>query len=345
LEGAWHLEILRMVAAVLPSGGGVAVHYVTDLAAFLSAASRPHIFGVIGYGEADFSPLPPACPHIAAPIEPAGGEAAFEIWTSATPVSYVGAGGVTGAVSGEMAFGAVPIAADGMASLEEETENAYLRIFEFLEQTGFSKPVRFWNYLTEITANELGQERYRRFNSGRQRAFRAKLGQDAPPVASCLGGMRGRSILYVLAARTAARPIENPRQVSAYAYPRRYGPTSPSFSRAAMHGPTGADRFFISGTASIVGHETLHAGNFSAQLAETVTNLRTLIDLAGEDDARQGWAVKAYLRDPANVDAVDAALMALFGTRSQRLCLRADICRTDLLLEIEACRLQGAKQR
>lgn len=322
--------------------GACDVHYVNDLAGFVSPACSPHILGIVSYDATDLGHLPLACPRITVPLRPAGaGGPIFEVWTSAAPVTCIRTGPVVGAFSNELAFGVLTIQEAGNAPLERAAEDAYLRIFDFLDQTGFHEPVRFWNYLTAITTDERGLERYRRFNTGRQHAFLARLRQNVPPVASCVGGERGASVIYFLAARTAAAAIENPRQISAYAYPPLYGPTSPSFSRASLHGPVGARHFFISGTASIVGHETRHAGDLNAQLAETMANLQTLIGLAGYSGQQQGWAVKAYLRDPSCQDAVDAALVSLFGAQSQRLHLHADICRTDLLVEIEACHLQG----
>ncbi len=171
-------------------------------------------------------------------------------------------------------------------------------------------------------------ERYRRFNIGRQRAFQALLRQDVPPVSSCLGCKGARSVIYALAAKEPALAVENPRQVSAYAYPACYGPVSPSFSRASRHTLNDLDTIFISGTASIVGHETHHVADFDAQLAETLKNLGLMMELTGQGAEGKGqWAVKTYLRDPGKIDKLDAALIAFLPEGSQRLHLLADICR------------------
>ncbi|MBB5373941.1 chorismate transformation enzyme, FkbO/Hyg5 family [Acidocella aromatica] len=262
----------------------------------------------------------------------------FEVWTSDTPVTYLQVGPVSGAYSGDISFGALVLEEDAITPLEDATERSYRYVFDFLDRTGFKEPIRFWNYLTAITGDEQGVERYRRFNTGRHRAFMARLNQPVPPAASCLGGENGVSVIYFLAAREAARAIENPRQISAYEYPPIYGPTSPSFSRASAHGPN----LFISGTASIVGHETRHHGDVQAQLAETMENLRVLAEAAGHLGQPGKWAVKTYLRDPAYWEGVERAVRKLFGASAEILHLRADICRTDLLLEIEACHLPEA---
>ncbi len=310
------------------------LHYEFNLDRLVAAEGQ--ILGAVGYHAQRPQGLPPTCPFITVPLSPVSPDAgALEVWSTDAPVTYLQHGQVSGAYSEDIAFGALVLEEDASAPLEDATERAYRHVFDFLDRTGFKEPIRFWNYLTAITAAERGEERYRRFNTGRHRTFMARLNQPVPPAASCLGGGDGASVIYFLAAREAARAIENPRQISAYAYPPLYGPTSPSFSRASVHG----QNLFISGTASIVGHETRHYGDMPAQLAETMENLRVLAEAAGHLGQPGNWAVKTYLRDPAYREDVELAVRKLFGAHSQILHLRADICRTDLLLEIEACRL------
>ncbi len=105
------------------------------------------------------------------------------------------------------------------------------------------------------------------------------------PAATCIGRRDGDPMVqvYWLAGRAPGLPLENPRQVSAYRYPREYGPTPPSFSRAML----ASDRLvMISGTASIVGHASRHRGNVRAQLDETFTNLANVLQRAAGRRAR-----------------------------------------------------------
>lgn len=317
------------------SRASFAVHYADGLAARQILAQPGNILAVIGYGAAqppDF--LPPFCPFAAAPLVPVTDGAMFEIWTSKSPVRAFALGRVNGSVSDALAFGAVEVDEAAHHALEPAVEQAYLKIFDFLDAAGMPAPLRFWNYLTDITGDENGLERYRRFNIGRQAAFTARLRQALPPAASGVGGHHGASMIYFLAGREAPRAIENPRQVSAYDYPAIYGPRSPSFSRASATGQS----LFISGTASITGHETRHVGDLPGQVAETVANLRALIGGAGPTPATAEWASKIYLHDPAYREAVESAIDTLFGAGSPRLYLHGDLCRTDLLVEIEAFR-------
>jgi chorismate lyase/3-hydroxybenzoate synthase len=303
------------------------LHYAGEVAA------PGNVLGVIGFGAARPAHLPAGCPFIVAPLVPVAGEPAYEIWTADSPVRHHQIGPVQGACGAELAFGCVRLEEAG--ALEDAVAQAYLAIFDFLAQTGFPEPIRFWNYLTAILGDDQGMERYRRFNIGRHRAFMARLQQAVPPAASGVGGLAGDSVIYFLAARDPARAIENPRQVSAYEYPLQYGPRSPSFSRAGLYG----EALFISGTASIVGHETRHCGNLHAQLAETLENLRAVTGSAGMAAALEdssGWALKVYLRDPQFRAQIEPELTAMFGAACQLLYLHGEVCRPDLLIEIEA---------
>lgn len=236
---------------------------------------------------------------------------------------------------------------DHPEALPALVRDAYLDLFGALHETGFRHPLRLWNYLARINAEQAGLERYRHFNLGRQQAF-VQAGHAAfegAPAACALGTPAGPLCIRVLAARHPALPLENPRQVSAYHYPRDYGPRSPSFSRAALvGGDAGQVQLLVSGTASIVGHATVHAGDLRAQVLETLANLSALIDAAGTR-CSAGFSLHdlhctAYVRHAADAPRVRAVLAQALGAHSpalQRLAiLQADICRADLLVEIEA---------
>src|ERR1700723_4073222 len=62
-----------------------------------------HILGVVGYSAGRPSALPPTYPFVAAPLLPAYGGPAFEIWTAASPTQPCQIGPIFGACSGELA--------------------------------------------------------------------------------------------------------------------------------------------------------------------------------------------------------------------------------------------------
>jgi enamine deaminase RidA (YjgF/YER057c/UK114 family) len=135
--------------------------------------------------------------------------------------------------------------------------------------------------------------------------------------------------------------IENPRQTSAYHYPPKFGRHSPIFSRACVWGESGSGKLFVSGTASIVGHETIHSGDVIAQTRETMINISALLDEANRvvGAARyslQGLKLKVYVRRPSDLAAIEATLAELLRPAAGIVYLQADVCREDLLVEIEA---------
>ena len=145
----------------------------------------------------------------------------------------------------------------------------------------------------------------------------------------------------VLAGRVAPLAFENPRQISAYRYPPEYGARTPSFSRAALAAIGGARQaLFISGTASIVGEQSLHPGDVTRQTEETLRNLQAVLDAAMTQCSAHftlaDLQCTVYLRHPADAERVLALLaQAMPGALPPR-CVQADICRSELLVEIEA---------
>jgi len=235
------------------------------------------------------------------------------------------------------------LAEGGAQALLRSAELAYEEIFAVLDATQHQHLIRIWNYVPEINASAGSEERYRLFNSARQSAFRksGRAIQGSVPAACALGSPAGSPIsVYFLAARRSPRTIENPRQTSAYHYPPKFGKHSPTFSRACIFGGPLHANLFISGTASIVGHETIHRGNAAAQTRETLANIHALLDeanrIAGSGRySMESLKYKVYVRHAADLGAVKGVLSRELRADSL-LYLQADVCREDLLMEIEA---------
>src|SRR5256886_11359397 len=132
----------------------------------------------------------------------------------------------------------------------------------------------------EINRDSHGTERYRQFNSARQQVLRecGRALTGSVPAASALGAASDSPlVVYFLAGRTAPAFLENPRQVSAYHYPRQYGSHSPVFSRATLLRQRGGLGLFIFGTASIVGHTSLHVGDTAGQTRDALSQIESLL--------------------------------------------------------------------
>ncbi|MBR8065873.1 endoribonuclease L-PSP [Burkholderia ambifaria] len=244
---------------------------------------------------------------------------------------------------------------DGGTPLERATYDAYRALFDVLDTLDLPHPLRIWNTVPAINAHQFGIERYRQFNIGRQRAFDAcrRALTGGVPAACALGSVVPAAgdtppaaplAIHFIASRTPADPVENPRQVSAYHYPAEYGPRAPTFARAAAWTDgDAAPLLFISGTASIVGHRTVHRGDVVAQTRETIANFAAVLEQA----ARQGHgpftladlSYRVYVRDAgdtAALAAIERALRDAAGADVRALFVHAHVCRDDLLVEIDA---------
>ena len=285
-------------------------------------------------------------PVLDVPNRVLGSGPSIELWHSPEPVRVWRTGRFVCAESSTAMFGAAlcRLADD----LEAETVALYRELLELLTQSGSSSLQRLWNYLPEINGDQRGVERYKRFSAGRARAFEGVFGIPAErhfPASSAIGTTGDTLVVAFLAARESGRHVENPRQVSAFRYPPQYGEKSPSFARGTLSPAALGHAFLLSGTASVVGHESRHEGDVLRQLQETLQNIETLsaaVGLVSErsalDVARFDY-VKTYLRRSTDFPAVRDALVPRLGPAASTIWLEADICRAELLLEIEGIAL------
>lgn len=235
---------------------------------------------------------------------------------------------------GGWCFGAIDL--DDGGDLQAAAQHAYGMLFAALRDAAPLRLLRLWNVLPRIHHDEAGLERYRRFNAGRQQAFidAGEAAFEGAPAACALGRDGGPLSVRWAAAPVASRALENPRQVPAWRYDTRFGPRSPTFSRAVVADAGGGrEVLFVSGTASIVGQESLHDGDIVAQTQETLANLRAVLAEAGPRFALGALQATVYLRDAADRATVQP-LLAAAGVRPMAW-LRADVCRRELLVEIE----------
>lgn len=268
-----------------------------------------------------------------------------EQWISTLPVQYGREDGFGYSHNGEVLFGQIYLPESELVDLERATLKLYVHIEQLLQRKGYPYCLRMWNYLAGINAGENDHERYRLFSAGRSRALALKPEFERRlPAATAIGMAEPGLVVYFLAGQQPGQPVENPRQVSAYRYPRQYGPRSPSFARATLIG-TGADsRLLVSGTASVVGHESVHLGDPVRQLDETLANFDALLGNALTThfrglprSAARPESIKLYVRDAGLMEILRPHLERLRGPdRAPLLCLHGDICRSDLILEAEA---------
>jgi len=226
-------------------------------------------------------------------------------------------------------------------------EKAYLALFADAKSKGFADALRIWQFIPGINQGQADQERYRRFCVGRARALDALgIAEDKMCGATAIGCLDETFRLFALFGKAPGLGIENPRQVSAWDYPRDYGPVAPAFARATVVALDGVDfskgsGILVSGTAAVVGHESAHPGDVSAQTEEAITNVELVVEQAQKTHGTAPRAVgdqtfvRAYLRNAADWSRVSALLKARWPDASI-MGVAGDICRKELLVELEA---------
>lgn len=305
------------VNAKLPAGLLAAVRFGRDFVHHESAS-------------AESSPL-----RVDVGLEPLMQPAQTELWWANGTVEHGRLGMVRYARDDHHLFAVMNVDEREHGGIRAAAEAAYAEMRRFQQQSPFPHLLRMWNYLDAINEGAGDLERYRQFCVGRTRGL-GDVRSENYPAATAIGCQHPTHQLqvYWLAGRTPGKPIENPRQVSAYRYPRAHGPTSPTFARATL----AADgTLLVSGTASIVGHVSQHGGDPLAQLEETLRNLAMLSEHAGNARTRTQPAdtlLKVYVRDQAHLAEIAAELRQRLPL-SEAIFLAADVCRRELLLEIE----------
>jgi chorismate lyase/3-hydroxybenzoate synthase len=224
--------------------------------------------------------------------------------------------------------------------IEQATKLAYRSIQKTIQQHPGFRLIRLWNFFPRINGEDEGIERYRLFSRARHDVLASsgyRMSSDLP-AASAVGSKEGPLVIHFLAGNGDMTTLENPRQVSAYRYPRTYGPRSPSFSRAVIHSPEQGRQLFLSGTASIIGHETIAPSDPEMQTRVTLDNLSALLECAHYPSMRSlgssaSWVV--YIRDPAHIDQIRPLITDHIHPDARIVYLQGDICRKDLMVEIE----------
>lgn len=266
----------------------------------------------------------------------------LEVWTSDQPVTTLQKNECSLAMSGDVLVGVISLDEKAEATLDVTTELAYRQLLHHTRELGFPYLWRVWNFFPNINEEEDGLERYRRFCMGRYQALEASLPKfpTSLPAGTAVGTRSGPLQLYFMAGAHPATHLGNPRQMHAYEYPKDYGPRSPSFARATLRSSESGPQLFIAGTASVVGHTSRHVGCPKAQTQEMVHNLRTLIEHAdrmepkGIGTSHRG-SYKVYVRNPDQLLSIRQALRDPLLNSSPILFLQGDLCRQELLVEIE----------
>ena len=134
------------------------------------------------------------------------------------------------------------------------------------------------------------------------------------------------------------RPVDSPEQCPAPAY-------GSAFSRAVVISSNGFRQLLISGTASIApGGKTCHVGNVESQIDRTMEVVEGILTSQRMSLADASRAI-AYFKTAKDV-AVFSKWLKRRGVKNLPLLnVCCDICRPDLLFELELDALQAGDRR
>ena len=242
----------------------------------------------------------------------------------------------------------------GAASLDDvEFERRTMEAYaELLDGIPVESLLRAWNFIPGINdpaGDRDGRpcDRYMRFNAGRYHGFRRRYDASLDyPVASGVGHLGDDLVVHLLHGSLDRRLIDNARQVKPHAYSDRFGDPPPVFARASCVDDVDRQWLLVSGTASVVGEDSVHSGSFEEQISETLRNLEMVVK-AGWSDATpvdlDDWLV--YLPDAGFSNEVRKAVADRWPHRSPAIVFREQaLCRPELLVEIECAGFRGASE-
>jgi enamine deaminase RidA (YjgF/YER057c/UK114 family) len=242
------------------------------------------------------------------------------------------------------------------------TAAAFAAASSILKREGlrFADVLRQWNFIEDITGRSgpgpRARQNYQIFNDIRAKAYDRDDLRSGFPAATGIGTAGGGFVLeLVAAAGTAAEtsvPVSNPRQADAHRYSSKVlvgaaapGGTrrrTPKFERARVVVAGGAATCYVSGTAAIVGEEVVHGGDVAGQTRATVRNIERLVapanlrlsGIRAAALAPRFSYVRTYVKHEADIPEVARIVGGTFPG-APALFVEADICREELLVEIE----------
>lgn len=237
-------------------------------------------------------------------------------------------------------------------SCRVNSEMAFSQLTNIFNSVDFpiNSIVRQWNYIENILGFNGNEQRYQEFNNVRTSVYGQSFIEKGYPAATGIGMNQGGIIVEFIAIRsdrlhTAA--IDNPEQIAAHSYSKNVLvgeecvlKTTPKFERARYLELFGKKIIFISGTASIRGEHTVGVGNPAEQTEITIDNIkqlysdRVLSRISNDGLVPKYGHARIYIKNKKDFAEIRKTFKTHFGNLPV-VYIIADICRNDLLVEIE----------
>ena len=236
---------------------------------------------------------------------------------------------------------------DGRSTFEQSMD-IFEGIGKMLSDNGFkpSDIYRQWNYIPGITVLNDGSQNYQEFNDARSIFYGRDNWTGGYPAATGIGTSAGGVVVEICAIKgeqCANLPIDNPLQIAAHNYSQqvldgkvieRLGErTTPKFERARLLGGT----ILISGTAAIKGERSNYSTDAVEQAAETMEIMDRLTskeNIPVENSGSEYDLLRVYVKREKDIPAVHEYMQSHYPATKKHY-LVADVCRPELLIEIE----------
>ena len=230
----------------------------------------------------------------------------------------------------------------------EQSKDIFEGIAKMLGSNGFkpSDIYRQWNYIPGITVLNDGSQNYQEFNDARSIFYGCDNWGNGYPAATGIGTSAGGVVVEICAIKGEKcpnLPIDNPLQIAAHNYSQQVldgkiiaqlnERTTPKFERARLLG----DTVLISGTAAIKGECSNYSTDAVEQAAETMEIMDRLTskeNIPVENNGSQYDLLRVYVKRENDIPAVCEYMQSHYPAAMKHY-LVADVCRPELLIEIE----------
>jgi len=244
------------------------------------------------------------------------------------------------------------------ANIRRQSDEVFAKMEEILSLEGvpISSIIRQWNYIEQISKTVDGHQNYQDFNESRTCFYNKTTWENTYPAATgvgggCMGVMVDVDVLHPINSDIKIVGLNNRLQVPAYAYSSRVlcgennentgQKATPKFERAklVLNGKNGW--IYISGTAAIRGEMSLADVGIEEQTRITIENIEDLI--SKETLVSEGidgvpnpelHSLRIYLKDDCFFERAKSIVDEKY-VGVPKVYLKADVCRNDLLIEIE----------
>ena len=238
------------------------------------------------------------------------------------------------------------IEADNKTALQEQAEEVFLMMSEILHKNNFplNAIVRQWNYIPSILWVKDDVQNYQVFNDVRSLEYNKVKWHSGYPAATGIGVMGHQLTVDCIATQgNLTQPITNPKQIDAHIYSAEVleglcaTKTTPKFERAQLLTNSEEQMLFISGTAAINGEQS----DISDIVSQTQLTLDHIAALYGAAKGRMAndkagiWLLRVYIKNEID-SAVAKEICRAAYPDAAIMCVKADVCRPELLIEIEA---------